>query len=308
MRNEFTFKSKDGVTDIHAVEWVPVGRPAGILQIVHGMVEYILRYDEFASFLSEKGFYVVGHDHIGHGSSIVDESCLGYFCEKDANKVLLDDIHALRKLTEKKYPGIRYFILGHSMGSYLLRQYLAIHGNALSGAIIMGTGTQPAALLAFGKTLTKILWKIRGSKYRSPLIEYLGSGSLNAKFKKNGETPKDWITTDEGKKALYLKDPLCGFKFTVNGYHTLFSAIAGACNAVTIRKTPQRIPLLIISGAEDPVGGFGKGVEQAFNQYATLRGGRVDIKLYPDDRHEVLNEKNRTEVYEDIYTFFIDVV
>ena len=148
MKNDFYFLSKDGITQIHCSEWVPEGDPKGVLQICHGMCEFIDRYDEFANYLADKGFYVVGNDHLGHGESVMDEDHYGYFHEYNGNKYLLADLNHVRKITEEKYPDLPYFVLGHSMGSFLIRQYITMEGIGLNGAIIMGTGIQPPAAQA----------------------------------------------------------------------------------------------------------------------------------------------------------------
>ena len=154
VKREFTFDSGDGRTKIHAVEWRPEkGEIRGVLQIFHGMVEFIERYEETAEYLTERGFVVVGNDHLGHGRSIVSKEEYGFFCENDGNAVVLGDLRRLHEKAKKKWPKVPYFILGHSMGSFLLRQYLARYGSELDGAVIMGTGTQPAAALKAGQRL-----------------------------------------------------------------------------------------------------------------------------------------------------------
>ena len=140
MRQDFFYPSADGETRIHALEWLPEGRPAATLQLCHGMAEYIARYDEFASFLAENGFYVTGNDHLGHGQSVTSPDRLGYFNDPRGNECVIADIHALRQRTFTGYPGVPHFMLGHSMGSFLLRQYIELYGEGLSGAIVMGTG------------------------------------------------------------------------------------------------------------------------------------------------------------------------
>ena len=150
MKKEFCYPSRDGVTQIHAVEWIPEGEVKGVLQICHGMVEYINRYHDFAEYMCERGYYVTGHDHLGHGQSIRNEEDYGYFEEKKGNQFVIGDIQKLREMTIEKYPDVPYYMLGHSMGSFLLRQYLTMYGKGLSGAIIMGTGYQGSAVLNMG--------------------------------------------------------------------------------------------------------------------------------------------------------------
>ena len=150
-KTEFYYPSGDGHTEIHAIEWRGEGQIKAVLQVCHGMVEYIERYEAFASYLTDRGFVVVGHDHLGHGKSVADEEDYGYFPKESGNEYVVGDIHTLRRKTEKKYPGIPYFMLGHSMGSFLLRQYLLFYAEGLSGAVIMGTGYQPLPILMLGR-------------------------------------------------------------------------------------------------------------------------------------------------------------
>ena len=216
MRDEFYFPSKDGNTEIHTIEWKPVGEVRAVLQICHGMVEYIRRYDEFAQFLCREGYYVVGNDHLGHGKSIQAKSEYGFFNEKYGNACVLGDMHTLRQRTEKKYPGVPYFMLGHSMGSSLLRQYIQMYGNGLSGAVLMGTvADHKKAALLFGKRLCRVMAAFRGWHYRSKMVDNLVLGAYNKKFKP-ARTRADWITSDNENLDMYVADPLCSFMSTVN--------------------------------------------------------------------------------------------
>ncbi|MDY5985349.1 MAG: alpha/beta hydrolase, partial [Lachnoclostridium sp.] len=200
MKKEFTYPSRDGVTQIHGIMWMPEGEVKAVLQICHGMVEYIDRYDEFAGFLAEQGYCVVGHDHLGHGKSIQSEECYGYFHEKKGNQYVIGDIHRLRQMAMKKYPEVPYFMLGHSMGSYLLRQYLTMYGNGLDGAIIMGTGYMGPVILGAGKCLCRAIAAVKGWKYRSALINNIGFGGFNRKFEPC-DSPNTWVTSDEAIRS-----------------------------------------------------------------------------------------------------------
>lgn len=178
-KNAFHYSSTDGQTTIHGIEWIPDGDVKGILQICHGMVEYIDRYDEFARYMTEQGFYVVGHDHLGHGKSVRSEEHYGHFPEKNGNKYVIGDIHKLRRHTEDKYPDVPYFMLGHSMGSFLLRQYLTMYADGLAGAVIMGTGYQPYPVLAFGQLICKMIAGVKDWKFRSEFVNGLSFGAFN---------------------------------------------------------------------------------------------------------------------------------
>lgn len=302
-KREFTFDSADGRTKIHAVEWKPEqGAITGVLQIIHGMIEFIGRYEEFAEYLTDRGFVVIGHDHLGHGGSVVTKKEYGFFSEKDGNKTVLKDIHRLRCLAKKKYPDIPYYILGHSMGSFLLRQYLCLRGSELDGAVIMGTGTQPISLLKIGKGLCRGLAAIFGWHYRSLLIDMMAFGGYNKHFRP-ARTERDWITKDEVLVDRCLADERCTFRFTVNGYYNLFTSIEAASKEKNLRKMPKDLPILFVAGGDDPVGAFGKGVERVKCRFEAVGMQDVTKIIYDTDRHEILNETDRETVYEDIYTW-----
>lgn len=299
MKQEFYYPSKDGLTQIHAVEWLLEGEVRGVLQIAHGMVEFIERYDRFASFMASQGFCVVGNDHLGHGKSVTDESQLGYFAKHDGNLCVLGDMRQLQEDTAKKYPGVPYFLLGHSMGSFLARQYIEKYGDGLKGAIIMGTGYQPMATLNMGIGLTAVLKKIRGDHYRSKLVNNTALGSYNKAFEP-ARTKNDWLTKDEAIVDAYNANPLNQFMFTVNGYNNLFRGIRYAERQENLDKIAKDLPILVISGAKDPVGEFGKGPRKVAEIYRENGIRDVTLKLYPDDRHEILNELDKETVDADI--------
>ena len=306
MRDEFYFPSKDGNTEIHTIEWKPDKEVKAVLQLCHGMVEYIGRYDEFAQFLCDKGYYVVGNDHLGHGKSVQAKSEYGFFNEKYGNVCVLGDIHTLRQRTAKKYPEVPYFMLGHSMGSSLLRQYIEMYGNGLAGVVLMGTVEDHSkAALLFGKRLCRIMAAFRGWHYRSKLVDDLAIGGYNKKFKP-ARTQADWITSDYERLEKYATDPLCTFRFTVNAYYNMFLGMINMQRKESVYMIPKGLPVLFVSGAEDPVGGFGKGVRKIYEKYRAAGIQDVALRLYTGDRHEILNETDRQQVYEDLLGWFED--
>ena len=306
MRDEFYFPSKDGNTEIHTIEWKPDKEVKAVLQICHGMVEYIERYDEFAQFLCDKGYYVVGNDHLGHGKSVQAKSEYGFFNEKYGNVCVLGDIHTLRQRTAKKYPDVPYFMLGHSMGSSLLRQYIEMYGNGLAGVVLMGTVEDHSkAALLFGKRLCRIMAAFRGWHYRSKLVDDFAIGGYNKKFKP-ARTQADWITSDYERLEKYATDPLCTFRFTVNAYYNMFLGMINMQRKESVYMIPKGLPVLFVSGAEDPVGGFGKGVRKIYEKYRAAGIQDVALRLYTGDRHEILNETDRQQVYEDLLGWFED--
>lgn len=296
MRNDLYYNSSDKITKIHAVEWIPEGEVKAVLQISHGMVEHIMRYDRFANYMNQFGFYVVGNDHLGHGESVTSNELHGYFQHPNGNKCVIKDIHHLRILTERKYPDVPYFVLGHSMGSFLIRQYIMIYGKGLSGAVIMGTGKKPEIALCFGKLLCKIAAKFKGWNHHSRFVDSIAFSLNNKKFEP-ARTDKDWLTKDEAIVDAYIKDSLCSFTFTLNGFYNLFHSIQFAQNRKNIERIPKDLPLLLIAGGDDPVGDFGKGVRSVYKSYKNVRIRCVDIKIYKNDRHELLNETDYKDVY-----------
>lgn len=299
MKRHFYYQSKDNATQIHAIEWIPDGTIRAVLQISHGMVEYIDRYDEFARFLNERGFYVVGQDHLGHGESVQSDEDHGYFHDRDGNECVIGDIHELHRITAEKYPDIPYFLLGHSMGSFLTRQYIKTHGEGLAGVILMGTGSQPLPLIKLGKLLCRMTAAVKGWNYRSQFVNNMAFGGYNRRFRP-ARTPMDWISRNEQNIDSYLKDPWCTFVFTVNGYYHMFRGMEQLHKTENFQRIPRSLPVFFVAGAEDPVGDFGKGVERVYRKYKDGGMQDVSIKLYPNDRHEILNETDRKEVYEDL--------
>lgn len=295
MKREFYFPSKDGVTKIHAIEWVPEKDVIGILQICHGMVEHIDRYHAFAEYLSQQGYYVVGNDHLGHGLSVLSQDRYGFFHKTHGNQYVIADIHQLRVQTEKKYPNLPYFMLGHSMGSFLLRQYLGMYGGGLSGAVIMGTGQKPDIILKLGKTVCRLIAGVKGWDYRSAFVNSFGAGAFEKKM------GLGWISKNQENVDAYSKDPLCSFMFTVNAYYHMFSGIQKMNRQEREGKVSKNLPILFAAGEEDPVGNNGKSVKQVYEQYLARGSKDVQMILYPGDRHEILNEDDRDKVYDDIF-------
>ena len=283
---------------------LPEGRPRAVLQMTHGMVEYIGRYEELARFLAGQGIAAVGHDHLGHGGTAAGKEDYGYFGRPDGNRLLLDDIFAVTRWA-KALPalaGLPWFLLGHSMGSFYARQYLCEHGGELSGAILMGTGWQPRAAALAGRALCHLLAAFKGWHYRSKLVDGMAFGSYNRSFAP-ARTSKDWLNRDGREVDRYLADERCSFRFTLNGYDSLFTGLARLCDRRLLAQVPKDLPLLFLSGADDPVGSRGKGVERAAQSLRDAGVRHIAVKLYPAARHELLLELNRQEVFADIQAF-----
>lgn len=299
---QFGFLSKDGKTTIHAVKWRPEnGEYKAILQITHGMIEYIERYKPFAEYLNEQGYLVVGHDHLGHGASITSEEEWGYFADENPSDTVVEDMHQLRTLVQAENPGVPYYMMGHSMGSYMLRKYLCIHPEGVSGAIIMGTGTGSDGTMKFGMFLCKLMATFRGWHYRSKLLQTLSYSKPYRKFDLYGENYENsWLSKNVENVKEYYADPRCTFMFTVNAYRGLMEAVLFDNQMENINKMPKELPVFFVSGADDPVGDLGEGVKKAYGKFLDAGMKDVTYKLYEGDRHEILNEPDRDKVYADI--------
>lgn len=304
-KEEFYFSSRDGEHRIHAIRWIPeIDRPVCILQIIHGMSEYVDRYDEFARYMAGKGILVVGDDHLGHGKSVNPGETFGYFCKEDAATVLVRDEHRLKKMIQEQYQGVPYIILGHSMGSFIARNYLIRYGSGIDGAIIMGTGMQPRLRLAVVRGLAALQILFCGPKHVSRLIDRLAFGSFNRRIE-SPKTPSDWLCTNEESVERYIEDPLCGFVFTANGFQTLMKLIWNLNDSRKLNKMPRQLPVFFVAGEEDPVGDYGQAVKDVYESFLRLGMEHVQMKLYPGDRHEILNETDRKDVYGDIYRWIL---
>ena len=300
-KDEFYYPSKDGNTEIHTIEWIPDGEIKAVAQLCHGMVEYIDRYDDFATYLCEHGFYVVGNDHLGHGKSVQSKSEYGYFSDRYGNACLIGDMHTLRQRTQKKYPDVPYFLIGHSMGSALSRQYMQTYGAGLQGVILLGVTADHSGLTyATGQTVCRIAALFRGWHYHSKLVGSMAIGSYNRKFRPN-KTRADWVTSDQQQLEIYVKDPLCSFTFTVNAYYNMMKGMRKIRRKEAVFMIPKNLPILLAAGIDDPVGGFGKGVRKIYNTYKKAGIKDVTLQLYPDARHELLNEEIKERVYQDLY-------
>lgn len=300
------YLSSDKKTQIHACAWYPQGEVKGVVQIVHGMAEYVQRYEKFAEFLVEHGYVVCGEDHIGHGQS-VGEGGLGYFASGKGAHLVTADIRALHLKMKEKYPTVPYFMLGHSMGSFFARHYASEYGSELSGLVVMGSGVQPSIATGMGKFVCRLVALFKGWKHQSKLIDGIAFGSYNGKIK-DAKTKFDWLSVNEENIQKYLDDDLSGNVFTCGGFYGLFEIIAKACKSKTYKNTPKNLPVYIVSGGDDPVGAYGKGVQTIYNKYQKAGVENLQMTIYRGARHEILNDICAEQVYDDLLTFFNELV
>ena len=300
-REDFEYDSRDGRTKLHGVRWIPDESPRCILQIVHGMAEHVERYEDFAEYLCKKGILVTAEDHLGHGKSVVDGKT-GYFCKQDPATVVVRDVHRLKKMTQELYPGVPYFILGHSMGSFILRNYLCKYGKGIDGAIVMGTGMQPKIMVLGLKILAGLACVFGKAAKPCPFVNNVAFGTYLKRIP-DKRTDYDWLTKADSVVDKYIEDPLCGYIFPGNGFKTLGELIWRLHKDAYISKMPVTLRVLITSGAEDPVGDYGVGPKKVYDEFIAQGMQRVDFKLYEGDRHEILNETDHETVYEDLYNW-----
>lgn len=296
---EVYIPSTNNRNQLHVAIWEPERETKAILQISHGMLEYIVRYDDFAKHLNQQGILVIGNDHLGHGQSVLDESEFGYF-GKEKGSAVVDDLYEVTKYAKKQYgENIPYFLMGHSMGSFMARRYLMSYGEKITGAIISGTGYKTVPVLDAASLFTAVTKLFHGERYRSPFLKWLAFHTYNRKIA-DVKTENDWLTRDEAVVAAYNENPYCKFSFTVNGYETLFGVIKYIQKQNNWEKTPKQLPILMIAGEEDPVGSYGKDVKKVYKKYQQMGCSHIELRLYKDDRHELVNELDREGVYEDI--------
>ena len=295
---EFRFPSATGTGEIFAEVYLPEGPAEAVLVIHHGMAEHQKRYRPFLEFLTEHGVCCYMHDMANHGASNRDMAETGWFGEKDGWKGLVTDFRTVIQRAGAENPGLPLFVMGHSMGSFICRAYCSAYPeDPCAGAIFMGTGgPNPAA--GAGKAMASLIGALRGKKHKSELLNKMAFGSYNQRFE--GRTAFDWLTRDREIVDRYIADPYCGFLFTVQGMHDLVSVNALVNQPDWAEKVAKKLPILLTSGEEDPVGGYGQGVRQVAEMLKKTGHDAVTLHLYPGCRHEILNETNREDVMRDL--------
>jgi len=297
MRTDHYFDSC-GAGKIHYCSWAPEGQPKAVLQIVHGIAEFVERYDEFARYLNSLGYLVVAEDHMGHGQSIGENGVRGYF--HGGWFCAVEDTLHLMKDTMAAYPGIPYVLFGHSMGSFMARTILAKYPDSgITAAVICGTGWQPTFALPALIKVVEGICKKTGECNPNEQLQNMVFGGYNKKIA-DPRTPFDWLTRDEAIVDAYIAHPLCGFTASCGLLREMLKGIYYVQQPKNLRNMKKHLPVLFIAGQEDPVGPYGKGVEQAAGAFRKAGMINVALKLYPGARHEILNELNREEVFRDV--------
>ena len=304
--SEFTFLSSDKHTQLHGMLWdvqeVPV---RAVLQICHGVAEHIARYDKFARALNERGIVVAGHDHLGHGKSLPEGDTPVYFGEGNTWDTVVDDIYVLHQRLRQRYPDVPLCIMGHSMGSFLTRTYLIRYPGTVKAAVIMGTGWQSRTAVNGGLALANAIAAVSGENATSDVVTELAFGSYNKLFAPN-RTKVDWLSADEENVDAYIADPMCGADATVGLFRQMLHGIRFNQRMSHLRRMDREVPVLFVSGDKDPVGGCGKGVMQTYEAFKAAGMRDCTLKLYPELRHEILNERAYAgEITEDIASWLL---
>ena len=304
VNQEFRFPSADDTTTLYGRTWAPEhGAPRAVLQLVHGIAEHIGRYDRFARFMSDHGYLVCAEDHLGHGNTPENAEDLGYTADKDGWVKMTDNVRALHERIAPQYPGIPYFILGHSMGSFLTRSYLIRYPGTVDACALLGTGQQPESVLKAGLAACRLEQIRLGKRGRSKLLQSLCFGAYNSQFKPN-RTESDWVCSVDEVVDAYIADPFCQVMPTVTLMRDMLTGIRFNQQAENLAKMDKTTPVFFLSGDQDPVGSNGKGVRAAYQSFLDAGCGHVRLKLYPGGRHEMLNEHNWQDVYDELLSWF----
>ena len=296
---EFQFLSTDQKTQIYVRGYVPDVAVKGTVQIAHGVAEYINRYDGFMQYLAENGYAAFGNDHLGHGQSVTGEENRGFFAEENGWQAVVGDMKKLRDRIKEAYPAQKAVLFGHSMGSFLSRTYIIDHPDDFDAAVICGTGQQSGLLVSLGAMAAKGECRKNGPKFHSEKLQKLAFGGYNKAFEPV-RTPVDWLSRSTENVDRYIADPLCGFTPSAGLFRDMMSGIQYISRKENVAKVRKDLPILLIAGALDPVGESGRGVRKACAMYQAAGIRDVSMRLYENDRHEILNETDAAQVYRDV--------
>ncbi|MDN5789742.1 MAG: alpha/beta hydrolase [Micrococcales bacterium] len=290
----FTLTTPDG-TALYVNRWRPDGPAKAIVQISHGMAEHSDRYERFAEALTAARYVVYANDHRGHGRTAATPEQVGYFADERGWETVVEDMHRVAEQARTEQPGLALFLFGHSMGSFLSRSYAARFGRDLTGLILSGTAGDPGAMGKVGVGVAQLQARIRGRRHPSGLLDRLTFGQYGAAFKPN-RTKFDWLSRDQAEVDKYIADDACGQVFTAGFFADILRGLASINSDAIVSRVPKELPIHLVSGTMDPVGDRGKGVEKVAEQYRRLGFSDVTVTLWPEGRHEMLNEINRDEV------------
>ena len=288
------FEVEPGEGKFELTIWRPECEPKAVVQILHGMAEHIDRYDLTARDLCASGFAVAGHNQKGHGPAC-GQSELGYFYDRDGWVHTIEDAHYVSALIREQFPGKRLVLLGHSMGSFMAREYALRYGDELSALVLSGTGWQSAVRCIFARAIADLSPRKKPSK----LVDKLAFSGNNKPFEP-ARTPFDWLSRDQEQVDRYIRDDRCGFMFTGRAFSDFFGGLCALTRLDRLSDMPYNLPVYFMSGDKDPVGQMGKGVLTVANQFREAGLSDVTVRLNKDARHELFNELNRAQVVADL--------
>ncbi|MBQ4120105.1 MAG: alpha/beta fold hydrolase [Clostridia bacterium] len=291
--------STDNIHTLMGKIYIPKGEIKGLFHVVHGMTEYIDRYEHLLSHLAENGYVAFGFDNLGHGNTARDKSELGFIAHKDGWKYLIHDCIAYGKAVKEMFPQKPLTLMGHSMGSFISRLAVEHSGDIYNKFIICGTaGANP--LCSMGLLISSVIKALKGEKYISKTVYNLAFGSYNKRFEPLSEY--EWLTKDREIINKYAADEFCNYKFTVSAIIDLMKLLSNCNKNEWFRNINKSLPILLISGEDDPVGNYGKGVTEVFKKLK-LENCNATLKLYKNCRHEIHNDSCKDEMFCDILEF-----
>lgn len=290
---------------IHIVMFTPDIPPIGHVHLLHGMEEHIGRYDDFATFLMNKGFVVTGHDHRGHGITAEKNGQYGYFADKLGFERVTEDVREVLLHVRENLGDIPLILFGHSMGSFFARRYMQKYSDSLTKIIISGTTFNPGLMGDAGRLLSKFTSAVKSPTAKATVLNNMAFGGFNKQIT-NPKTPFDWLSTDENEVQKYIEDPLCGNIPTNRFFIDLFDGLKIIHQDKENNHIKKDLPVLVISGAKDPVGKDGKDIFKVANGLKSVGMTNVTVHLVEDARHEILNEVNKLQTYEIIANWMID--
>jgi len=294
---EFSFISDDSKS-IHVYHWTPKVQAKACILIAHGLGEHAARYERFAAVLTAAGYEVWAPDHRGHGKTAA-ESELGWLADRDGFKRVVFDLKGLAERIKSERPGKKLFLFGHSWGSFLSQGYITLYGDGLAGCVLSGTAGDSGPVLLAGRAIAALGCMFKGQKARSQLLAAMTFGTYNKAFEP-ARTPFDWLSRDPAEVDKYIRDPLCGFTGTFGLYRDLLGGLAWIHAPSTMAQVPGNLPLLMFAGSRDPVGAATGSFDWLYDKYLSLGVKDLTKKLYPDGRHEALNDTCRDEVAGDV--------
>ena len=296
--NNFSFVDRYG-KEIKYYKWSEVENPKGIVQIVHGMTEYALRYDYFAKKLCENGYIVYAHDQRGHGETSPKDEEKGYIADDEGFDILVENVKELTDVAKKENSNLPIILFGHSMGSFVSQRYIELYGNGIDGVILSGTNGKPDRITKLGILISKIEIMLKGRKAKSKLMDKLSFGDFNSNFKPT-RTDYDWLCSVNEEVDKYIESPVCGFICSTSFYYDLIRGLWKINKKENLNNIPKNLPIYIFAGDKDPVGKFGKGIVKLYDTYKSIGIYNLNYKLYSNGRHEMLNENNKDEVIKDL--------